>query len=59
MLCDVYDFDYQGIAAITGAELGTVKSRINRGRRRLRDYLLDHRELLPATYRLTLDEPKS
>ena len=53
VLCDVHAFDYQAIAAITGAELGTVKSRINRGRRRLRDYLLANRELLPATYRLT------
>jgi RNA polymerase sigma-70 factor (ECF subfamily) len=51
VLCDLYEFDYQAIAQATGAELGTVKSRINRGRRRLRDYLLRHRELLPKTYR--------
>ena len=31
--------DQAEIAAITGAELGTVKSRINRGRAALRDYL--------------------
>ena len=52
VLCDLYEFDYQTIAGMTSLELGTVKSRINRGRRRLRDYLLAHRELLPATYRL-------
>jgi RNA polymerase sigma-70 factor (ECF subfamily) len=52
VLCDLYEMDYQAIAAATGADLGTVKSRINRGRRRLRDYLLQRRELLPAAYRL-------
>ena len=58
VLCDLYEFDYQAIAAATGAELGTVKSRINRGRRRLRDYLLQQRELLPVRYRLT-NSPQS
>jgi RNA polymerase sigma-70 factor (ECF subfamily) len=53
VLCDLYQFDYASIAASTGVELGTVKSRINRGRRRLRDFLLQHRELLPGRYRLT------
>ena len=53
VLCDLYGFDYQGIAEMTGVELGTVKSRINRGRRRLRDILLAARELLPPEYRLS------
>jgi RNA polymerase sigma-70 factor (ECF subfamily) len=52
VLCDLYGFDYQAISAMTAVELGTVKSRINRGRRRLRDYLLTQRELLPSAYRL-------
>ncbi len=52
VLCDLYGLDYQGIAEMTGVELGTVKSRINRGRRRLRDHLLQQRELLPSAYRL-------
>lgn len=52
VLCDLYQYDYQTIAALAEVELGTVKSRINRGRRRLRQYLLDHRELLPTAYRL-------
>lgn len=51
VLCDVHGLDYQSIAAATGVELGTVKSRLNRGRRRLRDLLLKHRELLPDQYR--------
>ncbi len=37
VLCDLYGFDYAAIAAATEVELGTVKSRINRGRRRLRE----------------------
>jgi RNA polymerase sigma-70 factor (ECF subfamily) len=53
VLCDLLGYDYAAIAADTNVELGTVKSRINRGRRRLRDYLLTHRELLPASYRPT------
>jgi RNA polymerase sigma-70 factor (ECF subfamily) len=52
VLCDLQGFDYQAIGAMTGTELGTVKSRINRGRRRLREYLLAQRELLPDAYRL-------
>ena len=53
VLCDLFGYDYAAIATDTGVELGTVKSRINRGRRRLRDFLLTHRELLPASYRPT------
>jgi RNA polymerase sigma-70 factor (ECF subfamily) len=51
VLCDVYGLDYQSIAAATDVELGTVKSRLNRARYRLRDLLLEHRELLPDRYR--------
>lgn len=50
-LCDVLGYDYQAIADIMEVELGTVKSRINRGRRRMRDHLAGHRELLPDPYR--------
>jgi RNA polymerase sigma-70 factor (ECF subfamily) len=52
VLCDLYEFDYHSIAVATGVEIGTVKSRINRGRRRLRVDLLAQRELLPERYRL-------
>lgn len=51
VLCDVHGYDYQSIAEITGVDVGTVKSRINRGRRRLRDHLAGVRELLPSSKR--------
>ncbi len=52
VLSDIQGLSYQEIAQATGLSLGTVKSRLSRGRARLRDYLLDRRELLPARYRL-------
>ena len=45
MLCDVYGMDYNEVAAMTQSALGTVKSRIHRGRLRLRELLAEHREL--------------
>ncbi len=53
ILCDVEGMDYQEIADVTGAALGTVKSRLSRARARVRDILLSQKELLPAQYRLT------
>ena len=52
ILSDVQGFSYQEIADVTRSSLGTVKSRLSRGRARLRDYLLEQGELLPARYRL-------
>ncbi len=52
VLCDVQGYDYQAIAGITGASLGTVKSRLSRARQRLRDCLRAAEELLPDAYRL-------
>ncbi len=52
ILADVHGFSYAEIAEITGVELGTVKSRLNRARRKLRDILRRHEELLPPHYRL-------
>jgi RNA polymerase sigma-70 factor (ECF subfamily) len=46
LLFDVEGFDYQEIADITGVSLGTVKSRIHRGRLALRDLLAADMELL-------------
>jgi RNA polymerase sigma-70 factor, ECF subfamily len=46
VLYDVDGFDYQEIADITGVSLGTVKSRIHRGRLALRELLSDDMELL-------------
>ncbi len=53
VLCDIQGYDYQEIAAITQASLGTVKSRISRARGHLRDCLRAVGELLPDAYRLT------
>jgi len=52
VLSDVQGFPYQEIADIIEQPLGTVKSRLSRGRRRLRDFLLSQKELLPSQYRL-------
>lgn len=46
VLFDVEGYDYQEIAYMTGVSLGTVKSRIHRGRLALRDLLLPDMELL-------------
>jgi len=53
ILCDVQGLDYAEIAEATRTSLGTVKSRINRGRARLRAILLESGELLPSRYRPT------
>ncbi len=45
VLCDVYGLDYGEVAATTAVALGTVKSRLHRGRLRLRELLADQREL--------------
>jgi RNA polymerase sigma-70 factor (ECF subfamily) len=39
LLCDVEEFSYKDIAQMLGIPLGTVRSRIFRGRQRLRDAL--------------------
>lgn len=55
VLADVEGLHYKEIAEITGVELGTVKSRLSRGRARLRDFLREQEELLPHRYRLSSD----
>lgn len=52
VLSDVQGLSYQDIAEATGVSLGTVKSRLSRARGKLRDFLLEQRELLPSRYRL-------
>lgn len=52
VLSDIQGLSYEEIATTTQTTLGTVKSRIARGRAQLRDYLQQHTELLPRSYRL-------
>jgi RNA polymerase sigma-70 factor, ECF subfamily len=53
VLSDVQGLSYEEIAEITKSNLGTVKSRLNRARTKLREYLQQtHGELLPENYRL-------
>ncbi|UCC61227.1 MAG: sigma-70 family RNA polymerase sigma factor [Dehalococcoidia bacterium] len=51
ILSDIQGLSYEEISQATKSSLGTVKSRLNRGRARLRDLLLQRRELLPAEFR--------
>jgi RNA polymerase sigma factor (sigma-70 family) len=51
ILRDVQGLAYEEVAQATGASLGTVKSRISRGRAALRDFLLARGELLPSRFR--------
>ena len=51
-LADLQGLSYEEIAQITNCSLGTVKSRLNRGRANLRDLLSQHKELLPPEFRL-------
>ena len=46
VLFDVEGFDYAEIAEMTGVSLGTVKSRIHRGRLALRDRLADRKSVV-------------
>lgn len=57
VLSDVQGFSYQEIADVVGVARGTVKSRLHRARVRLRDYLQEREELLPARYRLASRVP--
>ena len=56
VLADIQGLSYQEVADSTGTSVGTVKSRLSRGRAKLRDYLVNTGELLPAQYRLKNSE---
>jgi RNA polymerase sigma-70 factor (ECF subfamily) len=47
VLCDIEGFSYEEIAVTLGVKLGTVRSRIHRGRAQLRA-ALEHRRPAPA-----------
>jgi len=51
VLSDIQGLSYEEIAQVMDCSLGTVKSRVSRGRAQLRDYLLE-RELFPHKFRL-------
>jgi RNA polymerase sigma-70 factor (ECF subfamily) len=53
VLCDIEGLSYEEIAAVMGVALGTVRSRIARGRGHLRAFLVAHQELLPRQFRLS------
>jgi RNA polymerase sigma factor (sigma-70 family) len=55
VLSDVQGMSYQEVAEVLNISLGTVKSRLSRGRAKLRDFLWQKGELLPARYRLRGD----
>ncbi len=48
VLYELQGLSYEEIADITGARLGTVKSRLNRARWQLKELLEPYRELFPA-----------
>lgn len=52
VLVDIEGFSYEEVAESTGANVGTVKSRLSRARAHLRDFLMEQEELVPARYRL-------
>ena len=51
LLVDVHGLSYEEASEIMGCSLGTVKSRVSRGRGGLRDYLRQTGELLPSRFR--------
>jgi RNA polymerase sigma-70 factor, ECF subfamily len=51
VLCDVEGLDYSEIAQVMKTSLGTVKSRIARGRQRMRQLMAVEAELVPARFR--------
>ncbi|HEY2549327.1 MAG TPA: RNA polymerase sigma factor SigE [Streptosporangiaceae bacterium] len=57
ILCDIEGLSYEEIAATLGIKLGTVRSRIHRGRAQLRA-ALEHRRPRQATRRAVIPTPR-
>lgn len=58
ILCDIEGFSYDEVATALGIKLGTVRSRIHRGRALLRTALADRDPRRPATGRPQLKLPR-
>ncbi len=56
VLCDIHGMAYEEAAHASAVSLGTLKSRLSRGRARLRQYFVEHQELLPTSLRSILGE---
>jgi RNA polymerase sigma-70 factor, ECF subfamily len=56
VLIDIQGLDYQEVSEVVQKPLGTIKSRLARGRLRLRDCLRGFWELLPVEFRLESEE---
>ena len=52
VLVDMDGYRYEEAAEVMGVSVGTVKSRLNRARGRMRDFLKTRPELLPDEWRL-------
>ncbi|HHX65268.1 MAG TPA: sigma-70 family RNA polymerase sigma factor [Chloroflexi bacterium] len=55
ILSDIQGLSYEEIAESLNIALGTVKSRLSRGRAKMREYLVARKELLPHEFRPRFD----
>lgn len=56
VLVDIEGYSYEDVAQAMDTNVGTVKSRLSRGRTHLRDFLVAQEELLPSRYRLKSEQ---